>query len=100
MPMAPPTRITDTANVPQVSNLAYPHGNKSSGGRRDIRHVASVTKSCGQSPTYTLLTPSKSDKLCPASANRLAEFIHSPANPFEIVSATFDPSPVISATLC
>ena len=48
MPMAPPTRITLTLNVPNVSNLPYPHGKASVGVRRDMRHVASVTKSCDE----------------------------------------------------
>ena len=34
------------------------------------------------------LTPSRSDKLCPASANNDAEFIHNPAAPFDIVNPT------------
>ena len=38
-------RMTLTPSVPNVSNLLYPHGNPSVGGRLDIRHVANVTKS-------------------------------------------------------
>lgn len=40
------------------------------------------------------LTPNRSDKLCPASARREAEFIHKPASPFVTVRATLLLSPV------
>lgn len=80
--------------------LLYPQGNLSEGGRRLILHVARVTKSC-ISATVISLTPSRSLRLCPASANRLAEFIHNPAKPFPAVNATLlaKPSNVIFVPL-
>ena len=40
-----------------------------------------------------ILTPRRSDKLCPASASSEAEFIHKPAKPFVTVRVTLLPRP-------
>jgi hypothetical protein len=48
---------------------------------------------CTTLRNHVELTPSKSDKLCPASARSDAEFIQSPASPFVAVRATLLPSP-------
>ena len=63
IPIAPPTRMILTLKVPKVSNLLYPQGKVSLGDFRDIRHVASVTKSYSSAKVTRNTKPTRSQKV-------------------------------------